>query len=138
MRRESVYVCTYAGGDGDLVAHVRAWDDREAAELFARELFGRANAHPTLGRFWKGRSTYGVLREERLLVAYLSAIAGGPTRYVGRDMKEAHRGLGITGDDWDVFRAILKDTLEALRIQERERREVVDFAESLRADIIQG
>lgn len=38
MRRESVYVCTYARGDGDLVAHVRAWDDREAAELFAREL----------------------------------------------------------------------------------------------------
>jgi hypothetical protein len=25
-------------GDDELVAHVRAWDDREAAELFAREL----------------------------------------------------------------------------------------------------
>jgi DNA-binding NtrC family response regulator/truncated hemoglobin YjbI len=105
---------------------------------FARELFGRANAHPTLGRFWRGRSTYGVLREERLLVAYLSSVAGGPTRYVGRGMNEAHRGLGITTDDWDVFRAILRDTLEALRIPDLERREAVDFAESLRADIVQG
>jgi DNA-binding NtrC family response regulator len=105
---------------------------------FARELFGRANAHPTLGRFWKGRSTYGVLREERLLIAYLSSVAGGPTRYVGREMKEVHRGLGITADDWGVFRAILRDTLEALRIPDRERREVVDFAESLRADIVEG
>jgi hemoglobin len=105
---------------------------------FARELFGRANAHPTLGRFWKGRSTYGVLREERLLVAYLSSVAGGPTSYVGREMKDVHRGLGITADDWEVFRGILRDTLEALRIPDRERGDVVDFAESLRADVVQG
>jgi hypothetical protein len=38
MRRESVFVCTYTNGDGERVAHVRAWDDREAADLFAREL----------------------------------------------------------------------------------------------------
>ena len=105
---------------------------------FARELFGRANAHPTLERFWKGRSTYGVLREERLLIAYLSSVAGGPTSYIGRDMKEAHRGLGITADDWEVFRGILRDTLEALRIPDRERGDVVGFAESLRADVVQG
>jgi hypothetical protein len=43
---------------------------------FARELFGRAIAHPTLGRFWRGRSTYGVLREERLLIAYLKGDVG--------------------------------------------------------------
>ena len=42
---------------------------------FARNLFGRANAHPELGRFWRDRSTYGVLREEKLLVTYLSSIA---------------------------------------------------------------
>jgi hemoglobin len=105
---------------------------------FARDLFGRAIAHPTLGRFWKGRSTYGVLREERLLIACLSSVAGGPTGYVGREMKEAHRGLGIIANDWEVFRAILKETLEALRVPDRERRDVVDFAEGLRADIVQG
>jgi hypothetical protein len=44
---------------------------------------------------------------ERLLVAYLSSVAGGPTPYAGREMKEAHRGLGITANDWEVFRAIL-------------------------------
>jgi hemoglobin len=105
---------------------------------FARDLFGRAIAHPTLGRFWKGRSTYGVLREERLLIAYLSSVTGGPTRYIGRDMKMAHRGLGITASDWAVFRAILSETLAALRIQDPERREVVDFAESLGPDIVEG
>jgi truncated hemoglobin YjbI len=117
--------------------YVRLGGSRGIA-TFARDLFGRAVAHPTLGRFWIGRSTYGVLREERLLVAYLSSAAGGPMRYVGREMKEVHRGLGITPNDWEVFRAILKDTLEALRIPDRERRELVDFAENLRADIVEG
>jgi hypothetical protein len=38
MHRESVYVCTYSHPDGEHVAYVRAWDDGEAAELFAREI----------------------------------------------------------------------------------------------------
>ena len=79
-----------------------------------------------------------MLREERLLTAYLSSVMGGPIRYIGRDMKASHRGLGITAADWEVFRAILSETLAALRIQDPERHEVVDFAESLRADIAQG
>ncbi len=104
----------------------------------ARDLFGRAIAHPQLGRFWRGRSTYGVLREERLLIAYLSSVTGGPTRYIGRDMKSAHRDLGITASDWEVFRGILGETLEALRIPGPERREVVEFVESLRTDVVQA
>lgn len=117
--------------------YVRIGGSRGIAS-FARDLFGRAIAHPQLGRFWKGRSTYGVLREERLLVAYLSAATGGPITYIGRDMKSAHHDLGITSSDWDVFQAILNETLEALRIAPAERREVVEFAESLRADIVQS
>lgn len=38
MHRESVFVCTYTAGEKEHVAHVRAWDNREAAELFAREI----------------------------------------------------------------------------------------------------
>jgi hypothetical protein len=38
MHRESIFACAYGTGDDELVAHVRAWDDREAAELFVREM----------------------------------------------------------------------------------------------------
>ena len=58
--------------------------------------------------------------------------------FLDPEMKEAHRGLGITANDWEVFRAILGDTLEALRVPDRERGEIVDIAENLRADIVQG
>jgi hypothetical protein len=38
MRRESVYACTYTVGEDEHVGHVCAWDDCEAAELFACEM----------------------------------------------------------------------------------------------------
>jgi hypothetical protein len=38
MHRESVYICTYTQGAERVVGHVRAWDVREAAQLFAVEL----------------------------------------------------------------------------------------------------
>jgi hypothetical protein len=38
MLRESVYFCSYDSGEGEHSAHVLAWDDREAAELFASEI----------------------------------------------------------------------------------------------------
>ena len=71
------------------------------------------------------------------MIAYLSSAAGGPTRYVGRDMKSAHRDLGIRASDWEIFRAVLRDTLEALRVPGLERQEVVEFAESLKVDIVE-
>ncbi|HYG67924.1 MAG TPA: hypothetical protein VD838_09700 [Anaeromyxobacteraceae bacterium] len=36
--REVVYECRYASGAEQRIAHVRAWDLREAVELFAEEL----------------------------------------------------------------------------------------------------
>lgn len=38
--REGVYECTYASSAVVRTAHVRAWDAREALELFADELRG--------------------------------------------------------------------------------------------------
>jgi hypothetical protein len=38
MHRESIYLCTYSAGPRRFVGRVRAWDEREAAQLFAVEL----------------------------------------------------------------------------------------------------
>ena len=115
--------------------YVRVGGSRGIA-TFARDLFGRAVGHPVLGRFWEGRSTYGVLREEKLLVAFLSAVAGGPAHYVGRDMKPAHEHLHISKADWEIFETLLSQTLDALLVPDRERFEIIAFADSLRDEIV--
>jgi len=109
---------------------------RRGLVAFARELFGRVLSDAQLGRFWEDRSNAGVLREERLLVDYLSGASGGPRVYVGRDMRAAHRDLGITAEDWSVFRGHLAASLDALRIADDEHQEFRAFAESLKSEIV--
>ena len=102
----------------------------------ARELFGRVLSDPQLSRFWANRSNIGVLREVHLLTAYLGAASGGPIRYNGRDMRSAHRDLAIDDSDWERFQQHLDATLQALRIDAAAGDEVVEFAASLKADIV--
>jgi truncated hemoglobin YjbI len=103
---------------------------------FTRELFGRVVAHPEFGRYWRGRSTYGVLREERLLADYLSAALGGPAHYVGRDMATAHSNLDIKMIDWDIFIGIVHDTLDALHLGSAERTELIGMLDALKAEVL--
>ena len=92
---------------------------------------------PLLGRFWQHRGDDGVAREKQLLIDYLAASAGGPMYYTGRDMKTAHRGMGITSADWDAFTGHLVATLDAFAVPERERGEVLAFIESTKGDIVE-
>jgi len=108
----------------------------KAIATFAHDIFGRVLADPLLSRFWAHRSTIGILREEQLFIAYLSSVSGGPAKYPGRDMKSAHRGLGISPADWEAFRGHLRATLESLAVAPRERQEITDFAQGLRSEIV--
>lgn len=116
--------------------YVRLGAHRGIATL-ARELFGRVVTDPQLSRFWEHRSNIGVLREEQLLVAYLSAASGGPGQYIGRDLRSAHRDLAITADDWSIFQTHLGATLKVLRISDREREQIQAFIDSLKGEIVQ-
>jgi len=108
----------------------------KAIARFAHDLFGRVLSDAQLSRFWANRSTIGILREEQLLVAYLSSVSGGPAKYIGRDMKSAHRNLGITSADWNAFRTHLCATLDSLAVTGRERQDIMSFAEGLRDEIV--
>ena len=105
--------------------------------VLARELLGRVQADPQLGRFWIDRSTAGIRREERFLAQFLCAALGGPRPYQGETMEDAHRDLGITHGDWNVFRQHLAAALEAMGINEPARGTLQEMAESLRDEIVE-
>jgi hemoglobin len=75
-----------------------------------------------LQRFWTSpRSIDTNNRERQLLVDFISASAGGPTFYLGRDMKTSHKGMGIDQDDYTALKKHLVATLEKFNVPERER-----------------
>ncbi len=53
-------------------------------------------------------------RERQLAVDFVAASAGGPTFYLGRDMKSSHTGMGITKDYYAAFMRCLSATARFL------------------------
>ncbi len=47
----------------------------------------------------------------------LTTILGGPEQYGGRDLREAHAGLGVTGEEYDRTVAHLVDVLTGLGVE---------------------
>ena len=104
------------------------------------DLLPRLREDPLLGRFWTSpRSVDTNNRERQLAIDFIAAAAaGGPTIYLGRDMKLAHRGMGISGADYAAFMRCLSVTLDTFEVPEPERSEVVAFALSLEPEIAEA
>lgn len=108
----------------------------DAIAAVADDLLSRLTADDRLGRFWENRGEAGVRREKQLLVDFLCASAGGPLHYVGRDVKTAHRGMGIDENDWLSFRGHLEATLDHLEVLAGERTDVLAFIDSTKSEIV--
>jgi len=112
-------------------------DGYDAIAAVVDDLIPRMMSDPQLARFWAHRATDSIRREKQLLVDFLCASAGGPLSYTRRNMTTSHKGMGIKTRDWDVFLGHLHATLEKFKVPDQERREVLSFVESTRADIVE-
>ncbi len=105
---------------------------------FANDLLPRLQGDSQLGRFWQNRGDDGIAREKQLLIDYISASAGGPLLYTGRDMLTSHKGMKISESDWSVFLGHAGDTFTALAVPAQECYDVVAFVLSLKDDIVEA
>jgi hemoglobin len=103
------------------------------------DLLPRLRSDALLNRFWTSpRSVDTHNRERQLAVDFIAAAAGGPTYYLGRDMKVSHKGMGITKADYAAFMRCLAVSLDTFEVSEPERSEVVAFITSLEPEIVEG
>ena len=109
----------------------------DAIAAVCDDLLPRLMADSELGRFWANRGADGIRREKQLLIDFLCASAGGPLYYTGRDMATSHKGMKISAGDWDRFLGHVRATLDKFQVPDRERRDVLAFVESTRADIVE-
>jgi len=110
----------------------------DAIAAVASDLLPRLQSDSRLARFWQNRGEDGVRREKQLLIDFLCASAGGPLYYTGRDMKTSHKGMKISEGDWSAFLGHFNATLEAFKVPQAERNEVVAFVESTKRDIVEA
>lgn len=91
---------------------------------------------PQLARFI-GRGTDSLVRARQLLKDQLCAMTGGPCAYIGRDMKTAHGGLGITEADWSLNMKYMSAAVAKAHVADGDRDEFLALIEALKQQIVE-
>jgi hemoglobin len=74
---------------------------------------------------------------KRRLADQIGEATGGPEHYTGRNMKDAHKGLGITNGDFDALVADLGKALDRNTVPAKEQEELKALLAPMRADIVE-
>ena len=70
------------------------------------------------------------------VTAWSIEAAGGPKCYIGRDMFEAHKDLGLTDYEFDVTAHEIRNTLYQLGVPSIETDEFMEIIESYRSKVV--
>ena len=101
------------------------------------DFMGRLLKDPSLSRFFAGSAEESKGRIRQLVLDQLCTATGGPCLYIGRDMKTAHKGLGIREADWAATVGHLIASLDRLQVAQKEKNEVLTIASRLKKDIVE-
>jgi len=74
---------------------------------------------------------------KKMLVDLTVQATGGPQRYKGKDLKESHRDMRITQDEFDASVADLKASLDKFNVGAREQDELLAIVKSKAGDIVE-
>jgi hemoglobin len=71
-----------------------------------------------------------------LLTSQICALSGGPQKYAGRSMKEAHKDLMISENEWESSGKIFIQAMEKMKIGKHEQDELLALVASTKKDIV--
>jgi len=71
-----------------------------------------------------------------LVIELVAGACGGPQKYSGKTMKESHKNLKITENEWTVFAGLFKKTLDHFTVPQTEQNELFAIVGSLKGDIV--
>jgi hemoglobin len=95
---------------------------RPAVTAVVEDFVGNVAKDNRINKFFGGTD---IPRLKRLLVQQICAGSGGPCKYEGRSMREAHRGLGIGNVDFDALVQDLVKSLNKFNVPQREQQELL-------------
>lgn len=77
-----------------------------------------------------------IARLKRNLVDQICSATGGPCVYTGRDMKTAHKGMGISDGDFNALVEDLVKSLNKFNVPAKEQNELLGILGSLKPQIV--
>ena len=109
----------------------------DAIAAVTDDFIKRIATDPQLSRFFVGAGKDTQMRIRQHVVDFICNATGGPCLYVGRPMKTAHAGLGISDADWDTSVKHLVATLNTFKVGKQEQDDLLGAVSGLKADIVE-
>src|SRR5260370_19385795 len=109
------------GGIGARTAVVEEFRDRVAGDDRINLKFARTD----------------VARLRKMLIDQVCEATGGPCRYNGRSMKEAHGGMKVTRGEFNALVEDLVATLKQFKVPSAEQEELLAILGPLKSDIVE-
>jgi hemoglobin len=109
----------------------------DSLAVLTDDFIGRLAKDRSLSRIFPASNAESMGRFRQHLLDQLCAASGGPCLYVGRDMKTAHRGLGIGEADWAATVGLLIASLDRHGIAPKEKDEVLAIVAGLKKGIVE-
>jgi hemoglobin len=109
---------------------------KSAVTAVVNLFYDRIIKDPLLLPFFDG---IDVRRQKSKQVAFLSTVFGGPTRYSGEDLRQAHGHLvarGLSDQHFDAVADHLQSTLQELSVPATLVEEIMAIVESTRNDVL--
>jgi hemoglobin len=109
----------------------------DAIAAVSDEFISRLATDDQEKRFFVGFSSDSKTHIRQLFVDLVCKVTGGPCAYVGRDMKTAHAGIGITKADWDHSLKIFGEVLSKFKVGDKEQQDLAALLGPLEKDIVE-
>ena len=109
----------------------------DAIAAVTDDFIGRLVGNKDLTRFFTGASDDSKKKIRQHIVDFLCYGTGGPCIYMGRSMKDSHKGLKISENDWTITAGLLVETLNKFKVPQREQNELLAIVVSLKKDIVE-
>lgn len=104
-----------------------------AIKAVVDEFYDRVLADPQVGRFFKAKQMPGLKANQ---VDFFTTALGGPKKYKGKSMADAHQKLKIRGEQFDAVAGHLADTLAHLGVDKASADEVMAAVAPLKEEIV--
>lgn len=114
------------GGKKAIVAVVDEFVGRVAADKRINGFFAATAADPTRLASFKGK-----------LVDQICEASGGPCKYMGKNMKEAHRGMGVSGADFNALVEHLVGALDKFNVAAKDKETLLSVLGPMKSDIVE-
>ncbi len=70
------------------------------------------------------------------MTEYLCQISGGPCKYSGPSMKDAHMASGVSAEDWKLMGGLFIKTLRDMNVGKNERKELANLVSMAKPDVV--